>query len=207
MSELYGIKTVVGGFGRPMTAEESIPYTLARTYIEHTRLRNIFYEQSRASLFQHALEIGCGYGRNLPLLKDFSQTVTAFERDQQLAKIAEVLNPKVNVINNVVFGFYCGPRFDLIMTFTFLQHLDEGELQRTIEKIRQISMPGSLLLLVEETNPRKTSPGCVCRPIATYQQMLPEFSLKYAFPRKLEPSYPYGDSGDYMLFRKGNTEK
>jgi SAM-dependent methyltransferase len=202
-NEKYGIGKVVGGFGRPLTPEESIPYTLKRTYLEHTMLRGLIKTLPFADKKFSALEVGCGYGRNLPILTEFSN-VYGIERDAELAGLAAHLNPAVNIHHGLVYDQDADilSSFDLILTFTFLQHLFTTQLQATAYTITKLLAPGGYLILCEETDPAVTDQTCVGRTVEEYQDYFCG-ALQFigAFPRITE-RVPNHQSGHFMLFRK-----
>lgn len=199
----YGIKTVVGGFGKQLTVEEQIPYTLARTHIEHQQLSNILYCERTLSNFSNALELGCGYGRNFNVLEKFADTVTGLERDPELLKIAQDLNPKCRVLpfNSLLLPDY----YDLILTFTFLQHLSDEEMNFAISRIHRVARPRAIIVVVEETDPSKSAKESTARRVEEYLKQFKKhgpIELIKLKERILEPTFPDRHSGHYMVFRK-----
>lgn len=201
----YGINNVVGGFGRPMQAEEAIPYAIARTLIEHKQIREILYPYGR---FKRAVELGCGYGRNLPVLLEHADRVVGVERDDQLSAVARDLNPHAVV--------QCAPiddyeevlvpsAYDLVLTFTFLQHLDNTDLKKAIATIGRVTVKGAVVILCEETDPVKSQVGCLSWGPEQYGAMLKQvggFEFDFARDRVIEPTFPGGVSGKFMVYRR-----
>lgn len=205
----YGINTVVGGFGESLTPEKALPFAIARTYYEHQMLRALLTLATggcKKSEFKSALDVGCGYGRNIPVLKEFSKEVTGVERDEELVKIARQLNPTAPIYLGLLKDFsnessFPGA-FDLVMTFTFLQHLRQSELEDCAKAIRFVTAPNAALILAEETDPELVDESTEGRTAERYQHLFPEFSLILKLPRIVEPTFPKPDSGTYMLFKK-----
>jgi len=202
----YGINNVVGGFGRPMTPEESIPYALARTYIEHSSLRKILtrcynWTRQRPKI---AIELGCGFGRNIPVLEEFADKVLGIERDQELSGIAQRLNPTSVIMRHAVEDYECLDTgvHDLVLTFTFLQHLTSEQREVALKTIRRITAPGALVVICEETDQSKSEPGCVSLDPDELSKFLPEFRLLGVEPRVIEATFYGRVSGSYMIFKK-----
>lgn len=195
----YGIGTVVGGFGRPMSAEQSIPYVLARTYKEHHKLREILMGLRCNDSF--AVDLGCGYGRNIPLLQDFFNKVVGVERDDELREIAAALNPNANLVTIERWSTSLWAPADLLLTFTFLQHLSKDELESIRPHV--IKNVGRYALLCEETDPAKSDSSTTARSLGFYEEFLgSDFKLVYSAPREIEATFPDPMSGDYMLFER-----
>lgn len=201
----YGVNNVIGGFGRPMSAEEALPYALARTHIEHQTLRGILAGKGP---FKRALEMGCGYGRNLPVLGEFADRVVGFERDEELYAIARELNPEAVVQRASTREYHeviVPNAYDLVLTFTFLQHLDDVDLKFAIENIARVTRKGAFVILCEETDPKKSQVGCMSWSMHDYEKMLQEvgdFFLYEFTDRVIEPTFPGRVSGQFMTFKK-----
>lgn len=202
----YGIGTVVGGFGRPMTPEQSIPYAIERTLIEHAQIEFILktFMREDPEMARHgALEVGCGYGRHLGLLKRKFASVVGVERDEELAAIAREIHPYAHVetgwVGDVVLpnGF-----FDFALTFTFLQHLNEDEVRAATSVIQGCVRPGGHVLIAEENDPAVTDSTTTARPLKEYAGMFSECRIVTAWPRTVERSFPKAASGAYILFQK-----
>jgi SAM-dependent methyltransferase len=205
----YPISKVVGGFGRDITPEETIPHVLARTYIEHNFLRGIMHNYvlgpntgSRWSMT--GLEVGCGYGRMMPLMNEFSTTnLDAYERDPKLAAIASSLMPHANVHVGTTLCAVDLPKnhYDIILTFTVLQHMDAEVMMDTVEEMKKLRKKGGTIILVEETD-KIQAQDLWGRAVSMYQLMMePELKLIHSEIRYLEPGNPYKTGGHYMVFR------
>lgn len=204
----YSADRVVGGFSPNQleSSENLIPLTLRRTYLEHRQIRAILRKVSRDVWFR-AAEFGCGYGRNLALLKEFFSVVHGYERDEGLALMASWLNPECIVYNEVPTR---GPidepdfLFDLVMTFTFLQHLSDSELVWAGREIHRTLKLGGYALIVEETDTKLNDLGeypVRGRSPERYASML-GLKLIESEERKLEPGNENRVGGHYLLMRK-----
>lgn len=175
----YGVENVIGDIH-----SSAIPTAVNRTILEYKQLRDILdtwrlWEKS-------ACEVGCGFGRMLPLLKEFFDNVFGFERDDELAGIASQLNRDCSVFSFDIF-FRLQEQFNLILTFTFLQHLNREDFNHVIKAITDRLPPGGHLLAVEEF----------------YKSIdFAPLNLIHAEPRVIEATNPRKSAGTVMLFQK-----
>ena len=151
----YGVENVVGGMNR--SGPFYWPTVLARTYIEHHRLRQFFHDlKTPRNDWRHGAEFGCGYGRMAPVLTEFCTIANAYERDQELAGIAQqaigemVQVRRVESLEHVTSVPDGG--FDLILTYTVLQHMPDDECLRVMAEIKRVRDPGGILVCVEDTH-------------------------------------------------------
>lgn len=151
----YGVENVVGGMNR--SGPSYWPTVLARTYIEHQRLRQFIHDiKTPRDHWRHGAEFGCGYGRMAPVLTEFCTTVVAYERDQELASIAQQAIGEMVHVNRVesLERVHAVPDggFDLILTYTVLQHMPDDECSRVMAEIKRTLAPNGLLVCVEDTH-------------------------------------------------------
>lgn len=153
----YGVENVVGGMNR--SGPSYWPTVLARTYIEHQRLRQFIHDiKTPRDHWRHGAEFGCGYGRMAPVLTEFCTTVVAFERDAELAEIAkQAIGGISDLYVHHVKSLEQVPQgptgsFDLILTYTVLQHMPDDECSRVMAEIKRTLAPHGLLVCVEDTH-------------------------------------------------------
>lgn len=197
----YGITKVVGGWSRQLNAEELIPYTLARTAREHKVLRKLLADP-RENKFREAIEIGCGYGRNLHFLKEISHNVAGLERDKELAFLAANINLDCSISSppEMFPTKFKSSVFDLVLTFTFLQHLSDDEARTAANEILRIACKGATIVIVEETDQgRNYGPDCIHRDLSSYRDLFRDCKLVHTEPRIVENGL---ESGTYMVFRR-----
>jgi SAM-dependent methyltransferase len=184
----------------------------ARTYCEHRDLRALLAETLGARRVARACEFGAGFGRMTPVLTEFADSVAGFEREPHFVAEAQPLFP--NISFHQVEQLYDVPSqdtsFDLILTFTVLQHLVDAVLQRVAAEIKRVLRPGGCLVICEETDTAHragdlVNPGGMCtigRSVSTYQTLLDPLVLARTRRRIIEPTYPRPDVGAYMLFER-----
>ena len=190
------------------TTESDGPTLVARTYLEHAAVRTIL---ARVGRLRRACELGCGYGRMTVVLQEFADRVTGFERERHLVETARRLTPGIAFQEVSELALVDDPEpYDLVMTFTVLQHLTDVDARRTCARMTQLA-PDGYVLLVEKTDPVAITPthadGRVFlsrhRAIETYAEFLMPFRLVATLPRPTEPA-PAGEperpGGTMMLF-------
>ncbi len=188
-----------------------------KTYIEQRDLRHILdiiSDQCESHLT--CAEVGAGFGRMTVLLDDYSlpgQT-TAFEREPDMVAAMLRLLPSVNAVHvNALTNLPAEDgAFDLVMSFTVLQHMTDLTARGVLSEMARISR--RYVLVVEDTDPeyhyvdKKTSGHFTHgRMPEWYGRYLPGFELKQSWDREVEPGFTYKGVprpivGAYMLFEK-----
>lgn len=180
--------------------------------IEQGAIRKILNNYSPPGARHHAADIGCGYGRLTPVLKEFYSNVTGFEREPHFVEAAMACYEGIDFRIVKMLGKIPvnDGHFDFVMTFTVLQHLQSFEIGAAVDEIRRIVTPGGYALLSEETDgpPTTTSdnPGlqtCTPRPVEEYRELMQGFSLILDEPRPASPASDRKQCGRMMLFRRG----
>lgn len=183
-----------------------------RTYREHQDTRALLSRIAPPERRGSACEVGAGYGRMTVVLTEFFDTVVGFEREGHFAADARRLMPDIQFveISTVAQLPSDDERFDLVLTFTVLQHLTDARAADAAREIARILRPGGHLLICEETDPAMRDGDmdegrAMCtigRPVEAYAALFPGMTLLETRPRRIEPTYPRPDVGTYMLFRK-----
>lgn len=184
----------------------------ARTYYEHRDLRTILSSCLEKASIQSACELGAGFGRITPVLSEFCKQVTGFEREPAFVTEAQLLYPdilfvRVNSLDRLPAADHS---FDLVVTFTVLQHLRDSFCDSVSLEINRITKPGALLIICEETDPllrigdmNDTKGICtIGRSVKAYCRLFSEFELLGTRSRLVEPTYSRVDVGTYLCFRK-----
>jgi len=184
----------------------------ARTYLEQRDLRSLLSAAIGTTRLNRGCEFGSGFGRMTPVLSEFASVVCGFEREPTFVDEASRLFPdiafaRVSTLEHVPAD---DASFDLVVTFTVLQHLVDAVLAGVAAEIDRVLRPGGLLVLCEETDPAHRTgdvldPRGVCtigRTVATYAAQFKTLTLVETRPRVIEPTYARPDVGTYMVFRK-----
>jgi SAM-dependent methyltransferase len=180
-----------------------------RNYLEQRDVRRCLETVSRERAIRAAADVGCGYGRLTPVLGEFAARVAGFEREEDLLALARRLQPRVEwtaIADLASLPAHDGA-FDFAMSFTVLQHVPDDAARRIVRELQRVAA-GGFVLLVEETDPSlgEDRPGSWSggltrgRPVETWRGWMAPWALTLSFPRAIEPGYPRGDVGSYMLF-------
>jgi SAM-dependent methyltransferase len=132
--------------------DADLPAFAARTYREHADLRSILHGITDGRPVPAACELGCGYGRMIPVLGEFALRVVGFERQPEFLVAAQRLYPSFQFapITNVESLPVPDGAFDLALTFTVLQHLTDRMVIRAISELQRVVRPGGYILLCED---------------------------------------------------------
>jgi len=184
------------------------PEANIRNYLEHSTVRAILNEISTIKTLHTAAEMGCGYGRMTPVLKEFVPQVYGFEREKHLVEIAQKLLPDIhfNCVDSL-YGFETNETFDFMMTCTVLQHMTDNDAKNVIEKMKRL-VPSGWILLIEKNEEYRTSSNqsqgdiflSRARSVETYTEWMKPFELVNVRKRILEPTYCNPSPGSCMLF-------
>lgn len=113
------------------------PQAFAVTAREHRSLR-----KALSAHFTHgalAIEFGCGWARNLPVLQEYCENVLGFERDEEFAQIANCIGYKVTQIETLYQVPAADHSADLILTYACLQHIPAPECQKVCAEIKRVA--------------------------------------------------------------------
>ena len=182
----------------------------ARTYLEHRDLRRVLGEALGTRTVDRACEFGAGFGRMTPVLTEYAAAVTGFEREPAFVAEARPLFPDVSFerVDSLARVPAADATFDLVLTFTVLQHLVDPVLDLVASEIRRVLRPSGVLVLCEETDVSHRAgdvldPNGMCtigRSPLAYAELFRPFVLSFTRPRRIEPTYPRPDVGTYMTF-------
>lgn len=97
------------------------------------------------------LDFGCGKGDFSQFFCDKFDKIYAFDKSQEILKIAQTNNANVKGNIQYVNSFdTINDKIDFIFSITVLQHiLDDSELLLTLEQIHEKTIPGSLFIALE----------------------------------------------------------
>lgn len=131
-----------------------------------------------------SLEIGCGYGRLTPTFASFSYDHVAIDINTAALRLARTAYPQFSFqyssVADLPFADGC---FDLVTTWTVLQHVPPDRISRACAEIVRVLAPGGTLLICEET--RHAGVPAIAthtwhRHMDDYARMLDPLSLDYS---------------------------
>ena len=194
-----------------LVVDADVPAFALRTYLEQFDVRAILRRAIGDRRVVAACDVGCGYGRMTVVLGELTDAVVGFERQPEFVEIARQLHPAFTIHQVASLASLPVPprSFDLVLSFTVLQHLTDHVVAHAAAEIRRIVRPGGLVLLCEEMDPALRQGDvlddngmCVIgRPVEAYAALLSPLRLVDTTPRRVEPTYPRRDVGTYMLFQ------
>lgn len=183
-----------------------------RNYIEQKDIKCYLNLINNRKKINTAAEFGCGYGRMTQVLTEFASKVVGLEREQSFVNEAVALIPDVTFIqvNDLASKILDGDTFDVIITFTFLQHLIDYEAQKVIKEMSRCLKTDGHILICEETDDTHiygniNDPLGRCtigRTVEKYCEYFNPLVLEFTAPRRIEPGYPRKNTGTYMIFSK-----
>ncbi|MBU6232512.1 methyltransferase domain-containing protein, partial [Patescibacteria group bacterium] len=198
MTQPYGIRKVVGAINAE--GDAYWPAAMRRTYFEQHDLRKFLYERGDLIFAQYGVEFGCGYGRMLPVLREFADEVIGIERDSELARIALSLEPHylIHCVNSFadVQSKITAKSVHLILTYTVLQHLTDEECKQAIAQMKRILDPKGFIVICEDTG-GVSGPDYYQRTMEQYQDLF-KMKLDSHMPRRFEDGRVVGQ---HMAFR------
>lgn len=182
-----------------------------RNYLEQRDLRKYLALANERHKITTACEFGCGYGRMTQVLTEFATQVDGVERETSLVQEAASLIPGVNFHQRDDLSRTGLPsvHYDVILTFTFLQHLIDAVAEQVAREMIRCLKPGGHVLICEETDIDHQmgdpgDPNRICtigRSIAQYRHLFAPLELVTSGRRQIEPAYERADAGDYLLFQ------
>ena len=126
---------------KPWTFDDVVdvnyPAFALRTYLEQADVRAYLRRISAGRRIESACEIGCGYGRITVALGEFASRVVGFERQPEFVEEARRLHPNIEIrqVNSLGELPETDHAFDVVLTFTVLQHLTDAAAVRAIAEI------------------------------------------------------------------------
>ena len=196
MIQPYGIRKVVGSINAE--GDAYWPAAMRRTYFEQQALWQFIRSAYAGNFIKLAVEFGCGYGRMLPVLSEFTtgisdrslqNDVIGIERDQELARIALSLEPHylIHCVNSFadVQSKIADKSVQLILTYTVLQHLTDEECRQTIAQMKRILDPKGFIVICEDTGD-VSGPDYYQRTVDQYQDLFIGMKMFSQAPRQFE---------------------
>ena len=181
-----------------------------RNYLEQRDLRYCLDIVNRRKPIVSAAEFGCGYGRMTQVLTEYSSNIIGFEREHFLVDDAVRLIPDVKFLQLDDLSETDMPSncFDVIITFTFLQHLIEPVVRKVTQEMLRCLRLGGHIIICEETDSNHSmgdhaDPKKICtvgRSVKYYMELFMPLNLIYQSKRNIEPGYEREDTGNYMIF-------
>jgi ubiquinone/menaquinone biosynthesis C-methylase UbiE len=128
-------------------------------YVAHRKFQNFDQQVELGRKFcdpyipsaKHALDFGCGVGRFQPWLQSKADQVTAVDFVQSALEIVKQNNPLTETIHYSQLPLPIEDEtFDLVWTFTVLQHIvDREAFESACKELNRVACPGAKFILIE----------------------------------------------------------
>ena len=127
-----------------------------------------------------SLEIGCGFGRLSMVFADHSDSHVAVDINEDALHAARMVYPGIDFRTAGALDLpFPDNHFDLIVTWTVLQHIRPDRIGAAIGEIHRVMRADSLLLMCEETrDPAGAAPHTWHRSLDEYALMLSPLRLE-----------------------------
>lgn len=180
----------------------SIPLLLARHHYEVALITRLVADLD----VQRSLEFGCGFGRLTPTLAGLSTAHTAIDINADALAAARCAYPQLEFRHSTgaTLPFDDGT-FDLIVTWTVLQHVPPHLIDATLDDIMRVRSPPGRLLLCEETRlAGAPSRHSWHREAAFYERRFAPLELTYSsYIEEIDRLPGMSSPGRVMLFEPG----
>ena len=159
-------------------AAPSIPMLFARHSYETALINRLLGDKN----VQRSLEFGCGFGRLTPTFAGLSERHTAIDINPDALAAARAAYPDLEFSQSTGADLpFEDDAFDLVVTWTVLQHVPPRFIEATLAEIMRVTSPSGRVLLCEETRDAGApSRRSWHREPAFYEQHLAPLSLVYS---------------------------
>jgi SAM-dependent methyltransferase len=192
-----------GGF----VAAPSQEMLLARHNFETLLIQSLLAGRA----FKRSLEVGCGFGRLSLHYARFSANHVAVDINDAALGAASATYPGIDFrLASATDLPFADQEFDLVSTWTVLQHIPPGAIERAAHEVdRVLARPGTLLIC-EETRLADDALALEAwhthtwhRSVATYQALFPSLTLvSDGFIDQLDRIPSMTSPGRVMLFQR-----
>lgn len=176
---------------------------LARHNFELLRIRDLL----NGPRFNRSLEIGCGFGRLSLAFAEHSIHHVAVDINNDALTLARSTYPNIDFRQASAAELpFADGYFDLVSTWTVLQHVRPESIQRAAREVARVTSPLGTLLMCEETRlagqPPPRNAHTWHRTVDSYRALFPSFTLvSDAFIDRIDRISGMTSPGRVMLFR------
>lgn len=135
-----------GGYA---TSPRTRPEFAANLYHEVAGFRDLCTTHLETPV-DRSLEVGCGYGRLSPWIAEFSTAHCAVDPDAEAVAVAAEAYPWIAFEIGRAGALPCADdAFDLAVTWTVLEHVDDERIANATAELRRALAPGGLVVCCE----------------------------------------------------------
>jgi ubiquinone/menaquinone biosynthesis C-methylase UbiE len=176
-----------------------IPTLFARHHYETALISRLLGGRT----ISRSLEIGCGFGRLSPTFAALSDAHVAIDINADALAAAQTAYPALafQLVDGNDLPFP-DASFDLVTTWTVLQHVSPDKIGHAFGELRRVLAPGGVILLCEETrNPDQATHHSWHRDASFYEQTLAPLSMTYSsYIEEIDRLPGFNSPGRVMLF-------
>lgn len=156
------------------------PEHLAQQYFSYKMIEAAM-EGRRAG---RGLEIGCGWGARTPWIGELCDEMHGVEPNAEVLADARAWYPGITFQETKADAMpYPDDHFDLIVSWTVLQHIPPEGIEATAREVKRVLAPGGALLLFETMKDKRSHPPVWYRKKAEYEEMFSPLELRRSIPR------------------------
>jgi len=150
---------------------------------------------------KRSLEIGCGYGRLTPWIAEHSERHYTVEPEFILLNDAKKLYPNIYFYQTKAQKLpFPNNYFDLIVSWTVLQHVPPKELTKAITEIKRVCTPKAIIILAEGVGKEKGLNYWEYT-LEEWKELLSPWQLAWSTEREIEETFK-GTAGLIMRFAR-----
>lgn len=180
------VEFVPGGYA---TSPRSRAEFAANLYHEVAGFRDCCRRHLDAPV-ERSLEVGCGYGRLSPWIAEFSRAHAAVDPDAGAVAVAAAEYPWIEfAVGRAGALPYGDDAFDLAVTWTVLQHVDEERIADAAAELRRVLAPGGRVVCCERVEGRGDD-HLWPRSTDRYRELFAPLELREVAERPAEPTWP-----------------
>lgn len=150
---------------------------------------------------RRSLEVGCGYGRLSPWIAKHSDSHFGIDPEAKFIKVCKELYPSMEFrAGSAQHIPYPDDYFDMVVTWTVLQHVPPDGITAAVEEIKRVCSPRSVLIVTEGVGSLQNERYWE-RTLDEWKKLLQPWDLTWSTERKLERTFP-GYAGEVMRFER-----
>lgn len=154
-----------------------------------------------------SLEIGCGFGRLSMAIAEHSDSHVGIDINPSALTAARRTYPHLEFQESGAMGLpFPDGWFDLIVSWTVLQHIRPERIREATDEIRRVLAPGGLVLLCEETRcPEETGGHTWHRTVDDYRNLLAPLVLhRHSMIEEISALPGLESPGEVMVFARAD---
>lgn len=157
------------------------------------------YQEFVPETAKKGLEIGCGYARLTPWLNNFTQETYAIDINISAVQTAQKSYPSLNFVGAAADSIpFNNNVFDVVFTWTVLQHIPPDLIKKSTEEIDRILSESGKVIICEKTE-GKTGPHVWVRNTDRYDQLLNDLELRHVEDKPCIPEIENSGANEKIM--------